>query len=326
MTIGEPGPSRRVAAWAWAQLLRPPNLPTVPGDPLVGVALAFSAGFRPTLATTLWPVPQNLPLRAALAAMVALLIYATGLLLNDLFDLPEDSRDRPSRPLPAGAILPRAAWRLCMLLSLSAVLVAAVLGVLPLAATLALLSTVTLYNRWLKHSIHTGPATMSLCRGGSVLLGAVTCGWTGQATPALLLAAVGVSLYIFGISLIAHGEANPKPVGLLAWLPGLVVIPLAMLAGSWAFAAEGAYAFRPWIAVYFGLWLSARTMALGWQLRRPGSKPATPQIVGAMIRGQVILQALLLAGFAPFGGWLAMVLCFTLLGLSILLARWFYGS
>ena len=41
-----PGAPKRSTLGACLQLLRPPNLLTVPGDPLAGVMLAWSMGFE----------------------------------------------------------------------------------------------------------------------------------------------------------------------------------------------------------------------------------------------------------------------------------------
>src|SRR5687768_2365240 len=88
-------PARRRA---WLQLLRAPNLFTVPGDPLAGYLLA----------TQLLALPGDL--RVALAIGASFCFYSAGLMLNDLLDLREDRRDRPERPLPSGAVKTGHAW------------------------------------------------------------------------------------------------------------------------------------------------------------------------------------------------------------------------
>ena len=64
----------------WLQLVRAPNLLTVPGDPLAGFLLATFGVLRA---------------QAAFAVGASLCLYAAGLLWNDLFDLEEDRRERP---------------------------------------------------------------------------------------------------------------------------------------------------------------------------------------------------------------------------------------
>ncbi|MEI6872694.1 MAG: UbiA family prenyltransferase, partial [Verrucomicrobiota bacterium] len=75
----------------WLQLLRAPNLFTVPGDPIAGYLIANSGFFDISI---------------VLVGMASLAFYGAGLLLNDLVDLREDSAERPDRPLPAGRVAP----------------------------------------------------------------------------------------------------------------------------------------------------------------------------------------------------------------------------
>src|SRR5271168_4002552 len=91
----------------WLQLFRAPNLFTVPGDPLAGFLLA-SAGagvFHPAIAAII---------------LASLLFYGFGLLLNDLMDLCEDCAERPSRPLPSGAVNPKVVWVVAIFVAVAA--------------------------------------------------------------------------------------------------------------------------------------------------------------------------------------------------------------
>src|SRR5882724_1410928 len=72
----------------WLQLLRAPNLFTVPGDPLAGFLLATGG---------------HLDHRLPMVIVASLCFYSHGLLLNDLADIREDRRERPTRPLPSRA-------------------------------------------------------------------------------------------------------------------------------------------------------------------------------------------------------------------------------
>ncbi|HOX23680.1 MAG TPA: UbiA family prenyltransferase, partial [Elusimicrobiales bacterium] len=119
---------------AWLELLRPPNLFTVPGDPLAGFFLATAGGGAPAYAL------------AALTAVVALLLYMSGLMGNDVADYSEDLRDRPARPLPSGRVSLRAVRAAACALALAALLLAAVAGRPVFATALLLLLAVTLYN------------------------------------------------------------------------------------------------------------------------------------------------------------------------------------
>ncbi|HEX4592110.1 MAG TPA: UbiA family prenyltransferase, partial [Gemmataceae bacterium] len=86
--------SRRVTAYA--RLVRLPNLFTALSD--VGLGLLAAGGavsFR----------------SAVLIAAASSALYCGGMIWNDYFDIEQDRRERPNRPLPSGAIEPRTAAR-----------------------------------------------------------------------------------------------------------------------------------------------------------------------------------------------------------------------
>ncbi|MCO6457924.1 MAG: UbiA family prenyltransferase, partial [Pirellulaceae bacterium] len=81
----------------YLRLLRIPNVFTAVADVTMGF-LVVHGGLQP------WP---------AFACLVAAscLLYLAGMVLNDVFDIEVDRRERPERPLPSGRIpLGRARW------------------------------------------------------------------------------------------------------------------------------------------------------------------------------------------------------------------------
>ena len=92
---------RPAKALAYARLLRLPNVFTALADIALG---AFAAG-RDQIS---WSI-------AALAAASACL-YCAGMVWNDVFDIEQDARERPFRPLPSGQIAPRTATMLALTL------------------------------------------------------------------------------------------------------------------------------------------------------------------------------------------------------------------
>lgn len=148
-----------MSAKAWLQLFRAPNLFTVPGDPLAGFLIATGG---------------VLDARVVPAVIASMCLYSAGLAMNDVIDYKEDLAERPSRPLPSGAISRTAA--------LTAILGLCVAGIATLHAGLgarsavmgvALLLTIWLYNFTTKRLPIVGPLTMGTCRGLSLLMGAV---------------------------------------------------------------------------------------------------------------------------------------------------------
>ena len=174
------------------RLGRVSNLPTVWTNALAGVALAGASPWQ-------WAV-----LPAALGLSLA---YLGGMYLNDAFDSAIDARERPSRPIPSGAIEANTVFALgfALLLAAVAVLAAAARGfdAPPEAAVLgglALGGAIIGYN-WNHKGNRFSPLTMAVCR----LLAYVVAGLAATATvPGPLLAASAVSLcYLIGLTYIA---------------------------------------------------------------------------------------------------------------------------
>ncbi len=142
---------------AWLQLFRLPNLFTVPGDPLAGFLIATGG---------------RLDLRALCAVLASLAIYAAGLAMNDLADFAEDTRDRPKRPLPSGAIPRNTAWFATVNLTLLGLAFSFLAGPQALLMGVGTVLGVVLYNFLTKKIPVIGALNMGVCRGFSLLLGA----------------------------------------------------------------------------------------------------------------------------------------------------------
>ena len=159
------------AHWrTWLQLVRAPNLFTVPGDPLAGYFLHLATGGR---------LDHRLPM--AVAASLGL--YSFGLLLNDLVDIREDKRDRPTRPLPSRAANVYTVLAVAIGLALVALVVCFATSKSTFLVGVTLLAAIILYNSWAKKIAILGPLNMGLCRGLSLLLGA-TAGILEISSPA----------------------------------------------------------------------------------------------------------------------------------------------
>lgn len=203
---------------AWLRLLRLPNLLTVPGDVLAGFLLAPAA--RAADGTQL-----------LLAISAGVLLYAAGLLLNDLFDYAEDLRDRPGRPLPSGEISREAAAVVALVFLWIAGFFAAFFDALPIAIPLIL--CIILYDVGLKRHRLLGPLLMGASRAGNLLLGATAAQPAGFASPGPIAGAVLLGLFIAAVTHLARNETQPgakfNPAGIGKLLR--LLIPLQALLG-----------------------------------------------------------------------------------------------
>ncbi len=311
-----PAPMRakKTTAQLWLQLLRAPNLFTVPGDPLAGFLLV-SGG--------------QLDARLGAAIFASLCFYAHGLLLNDLADLEEDRRERPHRPLPSGAVNLRAVRVVAGLLALLALLACLAAGPLPLYAGFLLLGVVATYNLWSKKIAGLGAANMGLCRGLSLLLGAcagLPADRDLATFPELVwLAAGGLTLYIALVTHLARIETDPDPPKLPRALPFLglllAVIPI--------FLASLDYS-QPLRPLNIGLYaISAYTVYAGTKIDRRLTQaltPPIPPIIGQWIRLLLPLQAIWCLASRSFAGSLAAVILLALWPISRQVSRRFYAS
>ncbi len=296
-------------ARAWVQLLRPPNLFTVPGDPLAGFLLtwAYLEVVKPDGAPgVLWAIP-------AIAA--SLLIYAGGLIANDLFDVGEDRRDRPDRPLAAGHVSPIAAALTAG--GLRAAGVAVAMASSPLAgATAGVLALVAwLYDAGLKRAPVVGPVAMGLCRSLSLWVGVqvalrtlpVSRSLLAGPSPLVLGAAVLLGLYVAAVTALAKRETTPRRVGLRRYAPLAVVLVWALLrlgTGGYVFLGSIGGDVEPLdrIVVTLRSWvglggLLVVAMSVAWTVRctsllrgDPPAKPIPP-VIGMLLRGLLLLQS-----------------------------------
>ena len=298
----QPKSSRRVRAWL--ELVRVPNLLTVPGDPVAGYLLAAGAAAAPDL-------------RLALAVAASLAFYAAGLVLNDVADLAEDRAQRPARPLPSGRISETAARRagfllmalglaLCTGLGLRGMLVGSVLSVVILA-----------YDLGGKRSVVLGPILMGLCRLLSLVLGAALI---GTASRALLVAGALLNGYIVLLTYLARTEMQRARRGGASWLPAiLIVVGMVLFVRVAPVAGENQMRMA---GSFFVAFILSSVAALRLQ-----NHQSAPAAIGLMIGGLLGLQAAFALG-AGAGVWsLVFGLAFLLL---LPINRWlstrFYSS
>ena len=314
----------------WLELVRPPNLFTVPGDPIAGFVLAGggNGGF--------WP--------AALAALAAALLYMAGLVWNDCADAREDALARPARPIPGGRVKRRHALAAAIALAAGGVTLAWRATPQAGLAALALTVLVLAYNFLARRHVAAGVITMGLCRGTSVLLGAAAA-WGTQAAgipaeagttngvsgvfeafvvPPLggnygshvlpWVAAVGIMLYIIAVSVLAHGETHRQRLGIKPWLPAAAAALLFVAAGR-------ATPYSAGFAATALVWLLLRGLAL-----RGEPEPADVQrSIGRLIRVLLPLQAGLCA-LVPATGLVPAMILLAAWPLAALTGRLFYGS
>lgn len=206
----------------YLRLLRAGTLFSPAADVVAGACIVAAGAAAP------WSV------ELARAAGASVLLYAAGMVWNDVADRREDAVQRPERPIPSGAV------------GLGA---AVVLGVLLLGAGCALspsghrlhhgaiAALVLAYDFACKRSVLAGALTMGVLRGLNLAVAAAPA--YGDAPRALLAAAVCYALYIVAVTILGTFEDQPRvrPRAVVAIQTGPMVAAfaglLAVQGGLW---------------------------------------------------------------------------------------------
>ena len=235
MTDSVETPPRPSKLLAYLRLFRLPNVFTAMADVSMGFLFVHE---------TLEPLRPFVWLIIASSCL-----YTAGMVLNDVFDIEVDRRERPERPLPSGQINVRWARWLGLMLLVFGVIAAGIAGVREwfdspdafdpwrAGAVASLLATcVVLYDAGLKKTF-VGPVAMGACRFFNVLLGMSTASlaradhtWFLQYSPSQLLVAGGIGVYIVGVTWFARTEATKSRRGPLLLAVAVMCLGLFLLA------------------------------------------------------------------------------------------------
>lgn len=142
--------------------------------------------------------PSLLLLLGASAAL-----YMSGMVLNDCFDFNEDSRDRPSRPLPSGRIQIKTAWRLGWILMVTGLIIASVVGFKQFIIALLLSALIIFYNAYAKKTPF-GTLIMGGCRYMNWLLGLSVIPFL----PEHFILALPIFMYVSSLTLLSTEETT----------------------------------------------------------------------------------------------------------------------
>jgi 4-hydroxybenzoate polyprenyltransferase len=294
------------------QLVRLPNVFTAFAD-ICLAALATHVGFDR------WPTFTLLLLASGC-------LYCGGMVWNDYFDIEQDRRERPFRPLPSGRVRrPTAAWLGATLLSVGWLL-ALIAGKdwagdwhwSPGIVATVLVATILLYDGWLKRT-WAGPVAMGGCRFLNVLLGLCVAGALTEIWEWHLAAVVG--LYIVGVTWLARKEASmSSPIALAGAATTMLASLLFGLMVAAQFPTGTGSPLFPYLLVLLGFLVGLPVVQA---IVRP-----TPVRVQAAVRrslmGLVVFDAVLATGLAGAIGLLILLLLVPVIYLNR--RSWLYAT
>lgn len=294
---------------AFAQLLRLPNVFTAFAD----IALAACVGIA-----LLPEISREYVVAVLVLAVASGCHYLAGMVWNDVFDLAEDLRDRPFRPLPSGRIFLRTAAVLGAVLSLAGIGFSVLGGAAWIGIGLA--AAVLLYDAWLKRTPF-GPVAMAACRFLNVLMGlsAIPADVLSEERRVHIAGVIGV--YILGVTWFARTEATESNRwhlrGAAAVLAGSLALALVLKARVAELAGPAMWLF-PYLLAAFALGIA---LPVSHAIRKPGPREVQAAIK-RLVLGLVALDAVLATAFVGAPG-LAILL---LLPPALLLGKWVYST
>src|SRR4051812_43002273 len=291
--------------FAWLQLLRLPNVFTAVADVMMGYLVAYH---------DLEPI-ENF----ALLAVISVLLYLSGMVLNDVFDAEVDARDRPDRPIPSGRVSLKAATAVGWGMLTGGLVLAWSLSYSandwrPGVVATLLASCILLYDGALKKT-RLAPLVMGECRMLNVLLGMslMLIPW-GKAE---VLIAIGIGVYIMGVTIFARTDARITTRTRLAAGVSVLISGMAILA-----AVPWLTVDRPPMAVihpgWYLLW-AALALIIGRRCIMAIFEPSPQRVQTAVrhcVHSIIVLDAAVCVGYAsPYWGFavLSLLLPTTLL-------------
>jgi len=233
---------------AYLQLLRLPNFVAAAADVLAGAWIAVSSAGIYLVSGSLW-----------LLVLASCLLYAAGVVLNEMMDAPYDIRICPDRPITSGKIGRKTAAVLVLLLFLGGLVSAGFAGWASLLIALLLVAAIVVYDGWAKRLHGPGSIVMGLCRALNLCLGlSIAPGFL----PGYALLAVFPFAHSVAVTSLSRGEntgLHRRHVFLLALAPCLITISLLVMVFiivresiflvpvfySALYAAVAAFAFLP---------------------------------------------------------------------------------
>lgn len=227
------------------------------------------------------------------------LLYASGMALNDYFDIETDRKERPSRPLPSGKVSKRGALALALSALAAANIFALLVSPASLAVSAALSALIFAYDYGAKRG-RLGPATMGAARFLNVLLGASPALLVVDALPLYTLFAAGAMFaYVYSITLLSRREAGEHEKDAYGISIAQTFSIIAGIVASTAFLAI--YIGSIEMSVSIAIFSAAMILAL-----RAAAGPRPQKIQNAvrnLVLSIIILDSIFITAFAglPYG-------------------------
>ncbi len=289
----------------YARLARPANLPTAAADIFAGIAIAIGVSNQ-----NLETFFANNSFNSLSLILASVLLYAGGVVLNDVFDVKIDKIERPERAIPSGLIPLKSATIYGTLLLLLGFLAAFYVSVLSGVIAGVLMIAIVMYNAFSKNHEFMGSLNMGVCRGLNLILGMSILNDVSYWWYALIPV-----IYIFAITLISRGEVHGNNKIHIVWACLLYTVVLFLVLGIIVFKANMALQAIPFLLLFAVLVF--RPLIKAYKLNSPSN---IKKAVIAGVLSIIVLDASLATSFTNWQVGIAVVMLFPL---SILLSKLF---
>lgn len=229
--------------WAYVELARLSNVPTVLSNVLVGFGIGAASGGE---SAAWWS--------AVVLAAAMMLFYVGGMALNDFVDAAVDGYERPERPIPSGRVSRGAAGVFAGVCLVAGLVMVLLFGWEAGLLAVGLVGLIVVYDVVHKMTGVSG-VIMGLCRGMVYVTVASAIAWPldwGTAGPI----AIAMTAYIAVMTFIARSEAAEDASGMTVMLrrrlaillPGIAFVPaLAVVPGGWGAAIVAGLVMLGWL-------------------------------------------------------------------------------
>ena len=229
---------------------------------------------------------------------ISSLLYSAGMVLNDCFDMEEDRRERPSRPLPAGQIPVMHAWLMGWGFIIAALLISSSAGWLVFSIAALLAAFVIGYDAYLKRTIFAS-LSMGSCRYLNWLLGMSVAGLSWHS----FLVPLPIFIYISSLTYLSQIETRADNKSHVI----ICMLGMGVSAGMITLFQFLSIYPNPWVFVFLIpalLIVLRKTIHVYHKL----SSANVQALVGFFILGVIPLDAMLVFASGPWWGGIVVML------------------
>ena len=178
-------------------LLRIPNAFTAPSNVIAGYFALTSV--------------QDTSISLTGLIVSSVLLYISGIVFNDYFDIEIDRKERPNRPLPAGLISKNKSLLIAILLLTIGNIITLLINPISFVVSILISVVMIAYDYRLKF-MKTSPVIMGTARALNVLLGSsisfININHSESSILKLIIISFSIFLYTLSITMLSKNEVN----------------------------------------------------------------------------------------------------------------------